>query len=142
MGGYVVSQLVKAMAKRRIHVEGARVLLMGLTFKENCPDLRNTRVVDIVRDWASTTSMWTCTTRGWTRPRPSTSTASRRWPRPAAGAYDAVILAVSHHQFVEMGAEAIRKFGKAEHILYDLKYVLAPSRPTCVCKKVLHDESL
>ncbi|MGQ4256857.1 nucleotide sugar dehydrogenase [Bordetella bronchiseptica] len=128
MGGYVVSQLVKAMAKRRIHVEGARVLLMGLTFKENCPDLRNTRVVDIVRELGEY-HVDVDVYDPWVDP----AEAEHEYgitpvAKPAAGAYDAVILAVSHHQFVEMGAEAIRKFGKAEHILYDLKYVLAPDQ--------------
>ncbi|WP_077071148.1 UDP binding domain-containing protein [Bordetella pertussis] len=128
MGGYVVSQLVKAMAKRRIHVEGARVLLMGLTFKENCPDLRNTRVVDIVRELGEY-HVDVDVYDPWVDP----AEAEHEYgitpvAKPAAGAYDAIILAVSHHQFVEMGAEAIRKFGKAEHILYDLKYVLAPEQ--------------
>ncbi|KAK67552.1 nucleotide sugar dehydrogenase, partial [Bordetella bronchiseptica 980-2] len=105
----------QGMAKRRIHVEGARVLLMGLTFKENCPDLRNTRVVDIVRELGEY-HVDVDVYDPWVDP----AEAEHEYgitpvAKPAAGAYDAVILAVSHHQFVEMGAEAIRKFGKAEH---------------------------
>ncbi|CAM4278006.1 Vi polysaccharide biosynthesis UDP-N-acetylglucosamine C-6 dehydrogenase TviB [Kerstersia similis] len=125
MGRYVVSQLVKAMMKQRIQVQGARVLIMGLTFKENCPDLRNTRVVDIVKelkDYNVEVDVYD----PWVDP----AEAQHEYgitpvEQPAAGAYDGIILAVSHHQFVEMGAAAIRKLGKPVHVLYDLKYVLS-----------------
>ncbi|AZV95626.1 Vi polysaccharide biosynthesis protein VipA/TviB [Bordetella sp. J329] len=125
MGRYVVSQLVKAMMKRRIQVQGARVLIMGLTFKENCPDLRNTRVVDIVKelkDYNVDVDVYD----PWVDP----AEAQHEYgitpvAQPAAGEYDGIILAVSHRQFVEMGAAAIRKLGKPEHVLYDLKYVLS-----------------
>ncbi len=127
MGGYVVSQLVKAMTKRRIHVQGARVLVMGLAFKENCPDLRNTRIVDIVKelgDYNVDVDVYD--------PWVETEEAVHEYGiTPVAkleqGKYDAVILAVAHHQFKDMGAEGIRKLGKPEHILYDLKYVLSPA---------------
>ena len=108
MGAYVVSQLVKAMLKRRIHVDGARVLVMGLTFKENCPDLRNTRVVDIVRELADYN-----VAADVYDPWVSAEEAQHEYgitpiaePRP--GSYDAIILAVAHDQFRAMGAEAIR----------------------------------
>ncbi|TMW71322.1 Vi polysaccharide biosynthesis UDP-N-acetylglucosamine C-6 dehydrogenase TviB, partial [Thauera sp. UPWRP] len=124
MGAYVVSQLVKAMLKRRIQVEGARVLVMGLTFKENCPDLRNTRVVDIVKelgDYNITADVFD----------PWVDAAEARHEygitpvaAPQPGVYDAIIVAVAHDQFKAMGAEQIRALGKAEHVLYDLKYVL------------------
>jgi UDP-N-acetyl-D-galactosamine dehydrogenase len=126
MGGYVVSQLVKAMTKRRIQVQGSRVLVMGLTFKENCPDLRNTRVVDIVEELAEY-NIEVDVYDPWVDP----AEAAHEYgitpiDSPKAGTYDGIILAVSHHQFVELGSQAIRKFGKPEHILYDLKYVLHP----------------
>jgi UDP-N-acetyl-D-galactosamine dehydrogenase len=125
MGRYVVSQLVKAMMKKRIQVQGARVLIMGLTFKENCPDLRNTRVVDIVKelkDYNVEVDVYD----PWVDP----AEAQHEYgitpvAQPAAGEYDGIILAVAHRQFVEMGAAAIRKLGKPEHVLYDLKYVLS-----------------
>ncbi len=124
MGGYVVSQLVKAMTKRRIHVEGARVLVMGLAFKENCPDLRNTRIVDIVKelgDYNVNVDVYD----PWVDPEEAMHEYKLTpVPELEEGKYDAIILAVAHKQFVEMGAEKIRKLGKAEHILYDLKYVL------------------
>jgi len=127
MGGYVVSQLVKCMTKRRIQVQGSKVLVMGLTFKENCPDLRNTRVVDIVRELGEY-NIDVDVYDPWVDPQE----ALREYgieptPSPAQGAYDAIILAVSHHQFVRMGGAAIHALGKPEHVLYDLKYVLPAS---------------
>lgn len=125
MGSYVVAQLVKTMTKRRIQVQGARVLVMGLTFKENCPDLRNTRVVDIVRELAEY-SIEVDVYDPWV----SVEEAQHEYgitpvAQPAAGAYDGIILAVAHQQFVQMGAKAIRALGRPEHVLYDLKYVLS-----------------
>ncbi|HEC1605423.1 TPA: Vi polysaccharide biosynthesis UDP-N-acetylglucosamine C-6 dehydrogenase TviB [Pseudomonas aeruginosa] len=124
MGAYVVSQLVKAMLKRRIHVDGARVLLMGLTFKENCPDLRNTKVVDIVRELAEY-NIQVDVFDPWV----SAEDAMHEYGitpvgTPSHGTYDGIILAVAHSEFKNMGAENIRKLGKAEHVLYDLKYLL------------------
>ncbi|KKO47861.1 Vi polysaccharide biosynthesis protein VipA/TviB [Arsukibacterium sp. MJ3] len=127
MGRYVVSELVKAMVKKRIHVAGAKVLLMGLTFKENCPDIRNTKVIDIVNELkeygveADVFDPWVNAKEaeheyGIT---PVTS--------PAAGSYDAIILAVAHKQFREMGATGIKALAKPQHILYDLKYLLSAS---------------
>ncbi len=127
MGGYVVSQLVKCMTKQRIHVQGARVLVMGLAFKENCPDLRNTRIVDIVselRDYNVDVDVYD----PWVDPDEAVHEYGLT---PVAkleeGKYDAVILAVAHNQFKAMGAEGIRKLGKPQHVLYDLKYVLSPA---------------
>ena len=124
MGAYVVSQLVKAMLKRRITVEGARVLVLGLTFKENCPDLRNTRIVDIVKELgdyniqADVYDPWV-----------DVAEAQHEYgltpiDAPKQGAYDAIIVGVAHQQFKDMGAEAIRALGKPEHVVYDLKYVM------------------
>jgi UDP-N-acetyl-D-galactosamine dehydrogenase len=126
MGSYVVSQLVKAMTKRRIQVEGARVLVMGLTFKENCPDLRNTRVVDIVRELAEY-NVDVDVYDPWVQ----ADEARQEYgiepvDQPSAGAYDGIILAVAHQQFAQLGAERIRGYGKSRHVLYDLKYVLPP----------------
>lgn len=124
MGVYVVAQLVKAMTKRRIQVEGAKVLVMGLTFKENCPDLRNTRVVDIVAELKD----YNCDVDVYD-PWVSVEEARHEYGitpigEPCSGAYDAIIIAVSHHQFREMGATAIRALGKATSVIYDLKFIL------------------
>jgi UDP-N-acetyl-D-glucosamine/UDP-N-acetyl-D-galactosamine dehydrogenase len=127
MGTYVVAQLIKAMTKRRIHVDGAKILVMGLTFKENCPDLRNTRIVDIVaelRDYNCDVDVFD--------PWVSVDESKKEYrinaiSKPQAGDYDAVILAVAHRQFKAMGVEKIRKFCKPVHIIYDLKYIFSSS---------------
>ncbi len=125
MGAYVANQLIKAMIKRRIHIEGARVLVMGLTFKENCPDLRNTRVVDIVAELQD----YHCAVDVYD-PWVSVTEAQHEYGiiptlTPETGAYDGIILAVAHHQFKVMGLDAIRNFGTSNHVLYDLKYIFA-----------------
>ncbi len=124
MGSYIANQLVKAMIARDIRVRGARVLVMGLTFKENCPDLRNTRVIDVVAELrafgieADVHDPWA-----------NAAEAAHEYglaltPAPADDAYDGIVLAVAHDEFRDMGAAAIRRFGKPHHIIYDLKYIL------------------
>ncbi len=125
MGAYVVAQLVKGMTKKRLQVEGAKVLVMGLTFKENCPDLRNTRVVDIVAELKD----YNCDVDVYD-PWVSVEEAQHEYgitpiDKAHSGTYDAIILAVAHNQFKDMGAAAIRAFGKPTAVLYDLKYVLS-----------------
>ena len=124
MGRYVVTQLVKAMVRRKIDVDGARILVMGLTFKENCPDLRNSRVADVIAELAD----YNCRIDVHD-PWVDAEEARREYgvsmvKGPAANAYDAIVLAVAHDQFKAMGAERIRAFGKPGHVLYDLKHVL------------------
>jgi UDP-N-acetyl-D-glucosamine/UDP-N-acetyl-D-galactosamine dehydrogenase len=126
MGSYVVSQLVKAMTKRRIHVQGARVLVMGLAFKENCPDLRNTRIVDIVRE-LSEYGVEVDVYDPWVDPAEARAEYGiDPVAAPRDGRYDGIVLAVAHRQFAELGAARIRAYGKPQHVLYDLKYVLRP----------------
>jgi UDP-N-acetyl-D-galactosamine dehydrogenase len=124
MGAYVVTQLVKAMANRHIQVTEARVLVMGLTFKENCPDLRNTRVVDIIEE-LNEYNVKTDVFDPWADPTQANHEYGIRLVNlPDAGTYDAILIAVAHHQFTAMGEKAIRALGKSEHVLYDLKYIL------------------
>lgn len=123
MGPYVVSQLVKAMTQQCIQVQGSRVLVMGLAFKENCPDLRNTRIVDIVRELGEY-KVQVDVYDPWV----DAEAAKHEYgidlvSEPLPAAYDGIILAVGHQQFVEMGADAVRALGKPRHVLYDLKYV-------------------
>ncbi len=123
MGAYVANQLIKAMIKRSIQIEGSRVLVMGLTFKENCPDLRNTRVVDIVAELQD----YHCAVDVYD-PWVSVAEAKHEYDISPTllldqAAYDGIILAVAHNQFKAMGVEAIRGFGRASHVLYDLKYL-------------------
>jgi UDP-N-acetyl-D-galactosamine dehydrogenase len=124
MGAYVASQLIKAMAKNEIQVGGANVLIMGLAFKENCPDLRNTRVVDIVEELAG----YNCNVEVFD-PWVSANEAKNEYgldliKQFGPKRYDAIIIAVSHNEFKEMGASAIRALAKPNSVIYDLKYVL------------------
>ena len=123
MGAYVASQLVKAMLKRRVHVDGARVLILGLTFKENCPDLRNTRVVDVVaelRDYGVQVDVhdpWVDAADV----QQEYGIALTSTPEPEA--YDGVVLAVAHDSYREAGAAELRGFGRPGHVFCDLKSV-------------------
>ena len=125
MGAYVASQLVKAMLKRRVHVDGARVLILGLTFKENCPDLRNTRVVDVVaelRDYGVHVDVhdpWVDAADV----KQEYGLALVTTPEPEA--YDGVILAVAHDSYREAGAATLRMYGRPGHVFCDLKSVFA-----------------
>ena len=123
MGAYVAGQLVKAMLKRRLTVDGARVLILGLTFKENCPDLRNTRVIDVIAElreygvhvdvhdpWVDAADV-----------QQEYGLALVTTPEPAA--YDGVILAVAHDSYREAGAAALRGYGSPGHVFCDLKSV-------------------
>ncbi len=126
MGAYVAGQLVKAMLKRQLPVNGARVLVMGLTFKENCPDLRNTRVVDVVAELA-TYGVDVDVHDPWAGHEEARAEYGVDLvAEPQAAAYDAILMAVAHDQFREAGIGGVRAFGKAEHVLYDLKYVFGP----------------
>jgi UDP-N-acetyl-D-galactosamine dehydrogenase len=125
MGAYVVAQLVKAMTKRKLQVDGARILVMGLTFKENCPDIRNTRVVDIVAELKEYNCKVDVYDPWIAKEETQHEYGITPVEQPEAGAYDGIVLAVAHHQFAEMGIEAIRKLGKPGHVLYDLKYLFS-----------------
>jgi UDP-N-acetyl-D-glucosamine/UDP-N-acetyl-D-galactosamine dehydrogenase len=128
MGAYVASEVIKLMTRRCCLTKDTRVLVLGLTFKENCPDLRNTRVVDIVaelKDYGIAYDVHD----PWVNPAEAEHEYGIRVidePRP--GTYDAVILAVAHHQYCEMGADRIREFGKPNAVLYDVKQVLPKDR--------------
>ena len=124
MGGYVVSQLIKTMMKKRIQVEGSKILVLGLTFKENCPDLRNTRVIDIITELYD----YNCEVEVYD-PWVDAHEAHHEYgikpiQEPKPNTYDGIILAVAHKQFKDMGATAIRQLGKPAQVLYDLKHVL------------------
>jgi UDP-N-acetyl-D-galactosamine dehydrogenase len=124
MGGYVAGRVVKLMTKKRIHVVDAHILILGLTFKENCPDLRNTRVTDIIRE-LKTYNANVDVYDPWVDP----AEAKHEYgitpiSIPAEGKYDAVILAVAHHQFRDMGEAGIRKLAKPNSVLFDVKQVL------------------
>lgn len=127
MGAYVVTQLVKGMIKKKIQVEGAKILVLGLSFKENCPDIRNTKIIDIVtelKEYQIDVDVYD--------PWVDTHEAEHEYGitpvrSVSENQYDAIILAVAHEQFKQMGAVEIRALGKKAHVLYDLKYVLDSS---------------
>jgi UDP-N-acetyl-D-glucosamine/UDP-N-acetyl-D-galactosamine dehydrogenase len=124
MGSYVVDQVSKLMTKKHIHVVSANVLIMGLTFKENCPDLRNTRVVDLVEEFEG----FNCNVDVYD-PWVNQDEAVHEYnikliDNPIEGKYDAILLAVAHNEFKELSLEQIRAYGKDNHVLYDIKYLL------------------
>lgn len=128
MGYYIVSQVVKLMLKKRIHVDEARILMMGLTFKENCPDLRNTRVIDMIKEFNSYGAKVDVYD-----PWVDSKEAQHEYgitpiDKPQQSTYDAIVLAVKHDQFVQMGEEKIRALGKENHVLYDIKYILSADK--------------
>lgn len=123
MGSYIVAQLVKSMTKKCIQVEGAKVLVMGLTFKENCPDLRNTRVVDIVKELKDYNCELDVYDPWVTVEETQNEYGITPIPIPKKGYYDSIIIAVAHRQFIEMGASAVRALCKPVNVIYDLKYV-------------------
>ena len=127
MGSHVAGSVVKLMLQRGLQVKGGRALIMGLTFKENCPDLRNTRVTDIISELESfgmQVDVWD--------PWVDVQEAEHEYgitpiPMPEKGHYNALVLAVSHKEFVELGVGRIREFGAADAVLYDVKYLFPTS---------------
>lgn len=123
MGAYVAGQMVKAMLKKRIHVNGSKILIMGFTFKENCPDLRNTRVIDVIKELAEfgidvdVYDPWL--DQDAVHEHYDISQVSK----PQINAYEGIIIAVGHTAIRDLGIDTIRTFGKPDHILYDLKNV-------------------
>ena len=124
MGAYVVGEVVKLMLKRQLPVAGGRVLIMGLAFKENCPDLRNTRVVDMVKELHSYHAQVDVYDPWVDNAEAMHEYAIEPIAELRDGVYDAVILAVAHQQFVAMGADKIRSLCKADGVIYDIKYIL------------------
>jgi UDP-N-acetyl-D-galactosamine dehydrogenase len=127
MGSYVVARLVKAMTHRRIQVDGARVLVMGLAFKENCPDLRNTRVIDVINELheyhmtADVYDPWV------SREEAVAEYGIELVCEPDGAAYDAIVLAVAHREFRDAGPGKLRALLNSNGLIFDLKYVLGPS---------------
>lgn len=124
MGPYIANEVIRLMVRKGLNPVKARVLILGLAFKENCPDLRNTRVIDIVQ-----------ALRGYNTevdvhdPWVNAAEAEHEYAitpmaQPQPGSYDAVIIAVGHRQFVDMGSAGIRAFGKAASVIYDVKCLL------------------
>ena len=123
MGQYIVSQVVKQMITRKLHIQNANILILGLAFKENCPDIRNTRVTDLIsecNEYGANVDIFD--------PWIDIDEAAQVYGihpilAPEEGKYDAIILAVAHDEFKAMGVEAIRKLGRTEAVLFDIKHV-------------------
>ena len=124
MGAYVTESVVKLMLKRRMHVADSKVLMLGLTFKENCPDLRNTRVIDMIKEFQNYGAKVDVYDPWIDAEEAKHEYGITPISKLENGKYDAVILAVSHHQFKEMGVDKIRALGKAGGVLYDVKSLL------------------
>jgi UDP-N-acetyl-D-galactosamine dehydrogenase len=124
MGSYVADQVSKLMTKKHIHIADANVLVMGLTFKENCPDHRNTRVIDLVEELKS----FNCNVDVYD-PWINKIQAAHEYKiqpidKPIQGKYDAIVIAVAHDEFKSLTEKQIRSYGKSSHVLYDIKYLL------------------
>ncbi len=129
MGLYVATQVIRLMVRRGMSLPRSRILILGFTFKENCPDVRNTRVIDVVqelRGYGAHVDVYD----------PWADQAQVRHEygidiltsAPARGQYDGIVLAVAHAQFRDMGPDAIHAWGKTDHVLYDIKSLLPPDR--------------
>ncbi len=123
MGLHVAHQVIRLMANRRLHVVDSKILVMGLTFKENCSDLRNTRVVDIINELQAAHVRVDVYDPHAIADEAKNLLQIELLEKPLLDTYDAIIVAVGHTQFIELGAEAIRRFGKANCVIYDTKSV-------------------
>jgi UDP-N-acetyl-D-galactosamine dehydrogenase len=124
MGLFVVSEVVKLMASKKLNIVDAKILMLGLTFKENCPDLRNTRVVEMIEELTNTYNAKVDVFDPWVDKQEAQAVYNLNLiDQPAAGQYDAMIIAVSHEQFKELGIEGVKALGKDNHVVYDIKYL-------------------
>jgi len=123
MALYVAGEVMRLMTAKRIHVKSSRILIMGLTFKENTPDLRNSKVADLVaelRESGAKVDVWD----PWVSAKESRAEYGIELvKKPARVAYDAIVLAVGHRQFQEMTPVEIRRFARRKHVIYDVKYL-------------------
>ena len=124
MGSYVAQQFIKLLSSKNIPIKKANVLVMGLSFKENCPDLRNTKVVDVIfnlESYGINVDVWDT----WVDPVEAKKEFNIELiSDPIPQSYDGIVLAVAHDEFINLGSDKIRKLGAPKHVIYDLKYVL------------------
>lgn len=123
MALYVASEVLKLATAKRILMNGAKVLVMGMTFKENCPDLRNSKVVDVVKELAKFGAKVDVYDPWIDRREAVHEYGIKPIKEPTRGVYDIVVMAVAHREFKDLGVDAIRKFAKKQHVLYDIKHV-------------------
>lgn len=126
MGQYVATQMVKKLSSQKIHIDEARVLIMGFTFKGDCPDVRNTKVIEIIKELKDF-NVQVDVYDNWADPQEVEHEYGIKLINELEeGAYDGIILAVDHDETKKMGIEAVRKLGKESHVVYDVKYVFEP----------------
>ncbi len=123
MGSYIVKQITKLMIDKNINIENSNILIMGLAFKEDCPDIRNTRIIDLIEDFNNLN----CSVNVYD-PWVNKSQAIHEYgieiiDKPIEGSYDAIILAVAHSEFKDMSMTQIKALGKKNSIIYDIKYL-------------------
>lgn len=123
MGTYIVKQITKLMIDKNINIESSNILIMGLTFKEDCPDIRNTRIIDLIEDFNNLN----CSVSVYD-PWVNKNQAIHEYgieiiDKPIEGSYDAIILAVAHSEFKDMSMDKIKALGKKNSIVYDIKYL-------------------
>ena len=133
MGAYVAQQVIKLMTERRIMVADSNILILGLAFKENCPDLRNSKVMDVVNELrrfdarVDVYDPWIDATAAYREYR------LRPIRKPKPGSYDAIVIAVGHEEFKAMGVRKIRRFAKKSHVLFDIKYLFSHDQTEVGC---------
>ncbi len=125
MGIFVADQVSKLMSKKGINIEGANILIMGLSFKENCPDIRNTKVVDLVDEFSSFNCSIDIYDPWVDKDEALNEYKIKLIEHPAKGKYDAIVLAVAHNKFRDFSHKEIMSFGKDKHVIYDIKYILS-----------------
>jgi UDP-N-acetyl-D-galactosamine dehydrogenase len=123
MGAYISIEMIKCMLQRKIQISGSKVLIMGLTFKENCPDIRNTKVIDVINEL----DKFGCNLEihdPWVKKEDQAKFGNLKFiENIEKTAYDGIILAVSHDVFRDLGADEIRTYGKSPHVFFDMKSV-------------------
>ena len=126
MGEYVATQLVKKLSSKKIHIDEAKVLILGFTFKGDCPDVRNTKIIDIVKELKDF-NMAVDVYDGWAKPEEVKHEYGVELIKTLEhGKYDGIVLAVDHSELKKMGEKNLRALGKENHVLYDVKHVLKP----------------
>ena len=124
MGVYIAKEVSTLMTKKQIHIKNSNILIMGLTFKENCPDIRNTRVIDLVNEFASRNCNVDVYDPWVNKEKAEQEYNIQLIDKPKNGKYDAILLAVAHNEFKELSSAKIKAFGRKSHVLYDIKYLL------------------
>jgi len=127
MGTYIINQASNLMTKKGIKINNSNILIMGLTFKENCPDIRNSKIVEIIKELKSLDCNIEVYDPWADKNEVNKKLGINLINKPSKGKYDLIMLAVSHKQFKIMNISEIRSFGKRAHIIYDIKYLFSQS---------------